>query len=297
MGEVSRHEELISLAPQSAMGRWFRGGWIPFLPAGVLDEKPVQQVRLLGEGLVCYRDDGGTIGLIEEFCGHQYVSLKWGYPDDHGLRCCYHDWCYDETGQCRDMPLGYGDPAEERLAAFPVRERGGLLHAYLGAAPPPAPGALDALLDSGSLTAVDYRVLPGHWLATLAGALAAAEAAGQSPELIAPHILRTTKGGDQMLIVAVPADEFTSVELRCAISAGSGTGAPRLADSGRAPYSEAIDVAGATARAFAREIPACGCAGDPLLEELHDHLSEVVNGAREIAQWTGSRPEARVRRD
>jgi hypothetical protein len=41
---------------------------------------------------------------MDEFCAHRGVSLWFGRNEDSGLRCPYHGWKYDVTGQCVEVP-------------------------------------------------------------------------------------------------------------------------------------------------------------------------------------------------
>jgi nitrite reductase/ring-hydroxylating ferredoxin subunit len=101
-------------------------------------------VRLLGEDLVAFRDSTGRVGLLGAHCVHRGASLFFGRNEEAGLRCVYHGWKYDVTGQCVDMP---SEPPEStfkdriRAIAYPCVDRGGLIWAYLGpsAEPPPLP--------------------------------------------------------------------------------------------------------------------------------------------------------------
>ncbi len=70
------------------------------------------RVKLLGESLVAFRDTQGHIGLIDEFCAHRGVSLWFGRNEECGLRCPYHGWKYDVTGQCVDLPVRRGGRAD-----------------------------------------------------------------------------------------------------------------------------------------------------------------------------------------
>ena len=88
------------------MGRLFRSYWIPALLPEELPENdcPPVRVKLLSERLIAFRDSDGRYGLIDEFCAHRGVSLWFGRNEECGLRCPYHGWKYDVTGQCIDMP-------------------------------------------------------------------------------------------------------------------------------------------------------------------------------------------------
>ena len=80
--------------------------WIPALLAEELPEDgcPPVRVKLLSERMVAFRDSEGRYGLIDEFCAHRGASLWFGRNEEGGLRCAYHGWKYDVTGQCLDVP-------------------------------------------------------------------------------------------------------------------------------------------------------------------------------------------------
>ncbi|MEA2640774.1 MAG: 5,5-dehydrodivanillate O-demethylase oxygenase subunit, partial [Chloroflexota bacterium] len=87
------------------MGELLRRYWHPIAAEADLDEDPVRPVRLLGEDLVLYRDASGTLGLVAQRCAHRGISLAYGIPQEHGLRCAYHGWVYDHEGHVVDMPF------------------------------------------------------------------------------------------------------------------------------------------------------------------------------------------------
>ena len=113
-----QNDLLTQTGPDTPMGRMFRCYWIPALLAEELPENdcPPVRVKLLSERLIAFRDTDGRFGLMDEFCAHRGVSLWFGRNEECGLRCPYHGWKYDVTGQCVDMP---SEPE-----AFRVREEG-----------------------------------------------------------------------------------------------------------------------------------------------------------------------------
>jgi phthalate 4,5-dioxygenase oxygenase subunit len=128
---------LTRTGPGSEMGRYLRRYWTPILLAEELasaDGPPVR-VKLFGEELIAFRDSNGRLGLLDEYCPHRLTSLFWGRNEECGLRCVYHGWKFDVEGHCVDMP---NEPPEYefkrrvRTTAYPVREWGGLIWAYLG---------------------------------------------------------------------------------------------------------------------------------------------------------------------
>jgi nitrite reductase/ring-hydroxylating ferredoxin subunit len=93
------------------------------------------RVKLLSERLIAFRDTDGRYGLMDEFCAHRGVSLWFGRNEECGLRCPYHGWKYDVTGQCVDMPNEPEHAAfakKIKLTSYPLVARGGLLWTYMG---------------------------------------------------------------------------------------------------------------------------------------------------------------------
>jgi nitrite reductase/ring-hydroxylating ferredoxin subunit len=119
------------------MGNLVRQYWIPVMLSEELaeaDGAPLR-VRLLCEDLIMFRDTSGRVGLLEDHCSHRGASLFFGRNEENGLRCVYHGWKYDVSGQCVDMP---NEPPETSFAekihhhAYPCVEYGGMIWAYLG---------------------------------------------------------------------------------------------------------------------------------------------------------------------
>src|SRR3954467_7810369 len=119
------------------MGDLMRRYWIPALFAWELpqpDSDPLR-LRLLGEDLVAFRESNGSVGAIQNNCPHRGASLFFGRNEEAGLRCVYHGWKFDLTGQCIDMP---NEPAESdfktkvKATAYPTAEKAGIVWTYMG---------------------------------------------------------------------------------------------------------------------------------------------------------------------
>ena len=102
-----QNDLLTQTGPGTPGGALFRSYWIPALLAEELPENecPPVRVKLLSERLLAFRDTQGRNGLIDEFCAHRGVSLWFGRNEESGLRCPYHGWKYDVTGQCVEVPI------------------------------------------------------------------------------------------------------------------------------------------------------------------------------------------------
>jgi len=144
MSSEQRWQALVQTGAGTPMGDLLRRYWWPVAGVSEFDHTSVKPIRLLGENLVLYRDLSGTYGLHDRRCLHRCADLAFGYVEKHGLRCNYHGWLYDESGQCVERPFEkVANKNEERnrqrlqLKAYPVAVLGQLIWAYLG--PHPAP--------------------------------------------------------------------------------------------------------------------------------------------------------------
>jgi len=114
-------------------------------PAALSDElkgdRQVVAVTLLGERLVLFRDGDGELGLIDRHCPHRGADLCFGRLEDNGLRCPFHGWHFDRTGQCVEQPAEPEDSTmykRVKNTSYPVVEKNGIVFAYMGPGDPPA---------------------------------------------------------------------------------------------------------------------------------------------------------------
>jgi phenylpropionate dioxygenase-like ring-hydroxylating dioxygenase large terminal subunit len=161
------------------MGEVFRQYWIPALLADELSENdgPPVRVKLLSERLIAFRDSAGRYGLIDEFCAHRGVSLWFGRNEESGLRCPYHGWKYDVTGQCIEIP---SEPDERhsslcakiKLRGYPLVKIGSVLWTYMGdpAETPPLPEWEFARVPAGQAF-TSKRWQESNWLQALEGGI------------------------------------------------------------------------------------------------------------------------------
>jgi len=128
---------LTETGPNTPMGDMLRRYWIPALVSEDLPapDCPPVRIKLLGENLVAFRDSNNQVGLFDEHCPHRRASLFFGRNEECGLRCVYHGWKFDVSGQCVDMP---SEPDESnfkdhvKVKSYTCKESGGVIWAYMG---------------------------------------------------------------------------------------------------------------------------------------------------------------------
>src|SRR5262245_38274449 len=172
-----QNDLLTQTGPGTPGGARSRSYWMPALLADELpaNDCPPVRVKLLSERLLAFRDSKGRYGLIDEFCAHRGVSLWFGRNEECGLRCPYHGWKYDITGQCVDLPSeGADGPMRKRmkLKAYPCIEAAGLVWTYMG--PPelkPEPPALEWVKVPAERRFVSKRLQESNYLQALEGGI------------------------------------------------------------------------------------------------------------------------------
>ncbi len=171
MLSAEQNDLITRTGPGTPAGKLMRCYW---QPAALIDElsgnRPVKPVRLLGENLVAFRDGQGRYGLIERGCPHRGTDLAFGRLERSGLRCSFHGWLFDVTGQCLETPAepeGSRMCANIRQKAYPVVERNGILFAYLGAGEPPALPHFDCFAAPNTHTFAFKGLIACNWLQSL----------------------------------------------------------------------------------------------------------------------------------
>ena len=193
---------LCQVEGQAPMGQLMRRHWIPAALSEQVaepDGTPVR-LRLFGEDLVAFRDSKGRVGVLGEFCAHRKASLAFGRNEECGLRCLYHGWKFDVDGNVTEMP---SEPKESGFAervkhkAYPVREWGGFVWAYMG--PPehqpefePPPWAPTAQ----AKVSVVRIALPCNWAQIMEGQIDSAHSSSLHSSDMRPARVETAKAAD-----------------------------------------------------------------------------------------------------
>ncbi|AOR81231.1 aromatic ring-hydroxylating dioxygenase subunit alpha [Novosphingobium resinovorum] len=164
--------DLISrVGPATAAGKLMRMYW---QPAALVDEldgpRPIMAVKLLGENLVLFKSEDGQYGLMDRDCPHRGADLAFGRLERGGLRCAFHGWLFDASGQCLETPaepIGSSLCKNIKQRAYPVMKKGGILWAYLGEGEPPAFPDIDCFAAPEAYTFAFKGLMECNWLQAL----------------------------------------------------------------------------------------------------------------------------------
>ena len=171
------NERITRIGPGTPCGNLMRQYW---QPVALLDEfdpvldprmatRPVKPVRLLGQDMVLFRDESGRFALLDRDCPHRGADLSFGRYEGDGVRCPFHGWKFDATGQCIETP---GEPTGSKLCThvkqrhYPLVLHSGILFGWFGpegSEPPPFP-SLDCFVAPNTHTFAFKGLWRCNWL-------------------------------------------------------------------------------------------------------------------------------------
>ncbi len=150
-------DDFVHVGPGTLAGRFLRRFWHPVYLARELPAGWAKPVRILGEDFTLYRGEGGTPHAVAFRCAHRGTQLSTGWVEGDEIRCFYHGWKYDHSGQCTEMPAEDPSfPPKVKIRSYPCEEYVGLIFVYLGEGEPPPLPRYPELEGEGLLTNSSY---------------------------------------------------------------------------------------------------------------------------------------------
>ena len=164
-----KNKILTQVGPGTPMGDLLRRYWMPIAGVTEFDTRTTKPLRIMGEDLVLYKDLSDMFGLVDRNCPHRRADLSYGMVEKCGLRCNYHGWAFNETGQCVEQPFEDtcfpGTNAKDRVSikSYPVQQKGGMLWAYMGPQPVPQLPDWEAFSWENGFSQIVLSEVPCNW--------------------------------------------------------------------------------------------------------------------------------------
>src|SRR5262249_53035312 len=137
------YQDFSHTGPGTLAGRYLRRFWQPVARAEDLPPGRARPIRVMNEDFTLYRGESGTPHVVAPRCAHRGTQLSTGWVEGDCIRCFYHGWKYDASGQCVEMPAEDPTfPPRIKVASYPTQEYLGLIFAYFGDAERDDTGAL-----------------------------------------------------------------------------------------------------------------------------------------------------------
>lgn len=136
---VANYENFVHTGPGTLAGRYMRLFWQPVYRAKDLPVGHAIPIKIMSEEFTLYRGESGAPYVIAFRCAHRGTQLSAGWVEGECIRCMYHGWKYDSSGQCVEQPAEEKPFADKiRIRSYPTEEYLGLVFAYLGEGSVPA---------------------------------------------------------------------------------------------------------------------------------------------------------------
>ncbi len=139
--------------------------WYAVMESKQVRNEPVGVTRM-GEKLIFWRENGGKVCCLRDKCPHRGVELSKGRVAHGRIKCPFHGFEYDPSGQCTLVPANGRNalaPKALRASSYPTHEAHGFIWVWWGANPPASlrPPRFFDDIDEG----FTYATIHDHWVA------------------------------------------------------------------------------------------------------------------------------------
>lgn len=150
--------DFVHTGPGTLAGKYWRRFWHPVGVTHRLQPGRALPIRFFSENFTLYRAESGAPHVVDFRCPHRGTQLSVGWVEGEAIRCFYHGWKFDGSGQCVEQPAEEAGYAPKiRIRSFPTREYLGLIFAYLGEGEPPPFPTYPPLEQEGILNVGAYE--------------------------------------------------------------------------------------------------------------------------------------------
>jgi 5,5'-dehydrodivanillate O-demethylase len=119
--EKITYDNLVRTGPGTIAGRYMRLFWQPVFVSRELPKGRAKPIRIMSEDFTLFRGDSGKVYLTQYRCAHRGTPLSVGWVEGDCIRCRYHGWKFDGTGQCVEQP---DEPKNPKKTGPGIRMRG-----------------------------------------------------------------------------------------------------------------------------------------------------------------------------
>jgi len=132
------YTDFVHTGPGTLAGRYLRSFWQPVARVQDLASGQAIPILIMNERFTLYRGESGAAYVVAFRCAHRGTQLSTGWVEGDAIRCLYHGWKYDRSGQCIEQP-GEDESFKThvKIRSYPTQEYLGLIFAYLGEGEPP----------------------------------------------------------------------------------------------------------------------------------------------------------------
>ena len=157
--------DLATTKPGTPGGTFMRRFWHALARSEDLPPGRTVPIRIMNENYTLFRGTNGRAQIIAERCAHRGALMHLGWVEEESIRCVYHGWKFDCTGQCIEAPAERaGFERNVRIPVFPTGEAYGLIYGFFGDDQPPEFPPYPASAGEGIVDARPIERVPCNYL-------------------------------------------------------------------------------------------------------------------------------------
>ena len=115
---------------------WYMAGWSSEIGEALFRR------RLLGDPVLLFRKQDGTVAALVDRCPHRFAPLSLGTRNGEVVTCPYHGLRFDAEGTCVGNPFSQTLPKGAAVRSFPTAEKDGIVWLWPGDPDKADPAAL-----------------------------------------------------------------------------------------------------------------------------------------------------------
>jgi 5,5'-dehydrodivanillate O-demethylase len=157
--------DIATTAPGTPGGAFMRQFWIAIDLSQNLKPGQAKPIRIMSEDYALYRGAAGRAQVIAYRCPHRGAQMHLGWVEGDDIRCVYHGWKFDCSGQCLEQPAEEAGFARKvKIRTWPTCEHMGLIYAYFGEGEPPHFPPYPAPTEAGLIDPWPVELVPCNYL-------------------------------------------------------------------------------------------------------------------------------------
>jgi nitrite reductase/ring-hydroxylating ferredoxin subunit len=130
-------------------------GWYIACPSREVPQGKVKSLEVCGQRIVVFRGEDGKVRALDAYCPHLGTDLGIGRVDGNLIRCFFHHWAFDGTGNCQDIPCQSEIPEKAHLQSYATEEKYSFIWIYPDAIAPEGVAEFDELKGKTLITQPD----------------------------------------------------------------------------------------------------------------------------------------------
>lgn len=131
--------DIATTKPGTPGGVFMRQFWIAVGRSMDLPRGRAKPIRIMSEDFTLYRGESRKAFCVDAACPHRWAQMHLGWVEGDDIRCVYHGWKFDCSGQCVEQPAEEpGFARKVRIGTYPCEEYIGLIWVYFGDGKAPA---------------------------------------------------------------------------------------------------------------------------------------------------------------